>query len=96
MIVGIPTYGRSWTLASQANTCKAAAAGPGLAGPVTREAGILSYNEICENIASRGWSKVGDTAGKMGPYAHCGTQWVGYDDAGMAALKAEYILNNKL
>ena len=96
MIVGIPTYGRSWTLASQAHTCKAAASGPGLAGSVTKEAGVLSYTEICQNITSNGWSMVGDSTGTMGPYAHCGTQWVGYDDPSMAAVKAGYILNNKL
>ena len=33
---------------------------------------------------------------KMGPYAHGGGQWVGYDDPAMAAVKAQYILDNKL
>ena len=32
----------------------------------------------------------------MGPYAHGGGQWVGYDDPAMAGIKAQYILDEKL
>merc|ERR1711879_964008 len=32
----------------------------------------------------------------MGPYAHKGNQWVGYDDVDMVTRKAQYILDNGL
>ena len=54
------------------------------------------YNEICLLVQSGGWTNVVDPSGKMGPYAHSGTQWVGYDDVDMVAIKAQYILQNQL
>ena len=54
------------------------------------------YNEICLLIQNNGWTNVVDTTGKMGPYAHSGNQWVGYDDVDMVAIKAQYILQNQL
>ena len=49
------------------------------------------YNEICLLVQNNGWTNVVDSTGKMGPYAYSGNQWVGYDDAAMVAVKAEYI-----
>ena len=96
MVVGIPTYGRSWTLAGPSTTIKSAASGPGSAGPITRESGFLAYSEICEKLCSEGWTSVSDTTGRMGPYAYKDNQWVGYDDPAMAAIKASYIVTNQL
>ena len=96
LIVGIPTYGRSWTLSGSSITLGSSAYAPGTAGPLSGESGFLMYNEICVNIASNGWNKVSDPSGNMGPYAFKGNQWVGYDDISMAAIKAQYIHDNKL
>ena len=54
------------------------------------------YNEICLLVQNNGWTNVVDSTGKMGPYAYSGNQWVGYDDAAMVAVKAEYIKENQL
>jgi len=96
MVVGIPTYGRTWTLAGPTNTIKSAASGPGSAGPITRESGFLAYSEICEKLCNDGWTSVSDPTGRMGPYAYKDNQWVGYDDPAMAATKARYIVTNQL
>ena len=96
MIVGIPTYGRSWTLSGSATAIGSSASGAGSAGPYSGSGGFLMYNEICVNIASNGWTKVSDNTGSIGPYAYKGNQWVGYDDIDMAATKAQYILDNDL
>ena len=97
LVVGIPTYGRSWTLSSSSATSLGSpASGAGAAGPVTGEGGFLAYNEICQNVQSGVFTKVTHPTHKMGPYAHGGRQWVGYDDPAMAAVKAQYILDNKL
>ena len=96
MVVGIPTYGRTWTLSGSSTSLHSAACGPGSAGPVTGEAGVLAYSEVCDNLARHGWTRVSDSTGRMGPYAYKGNQWVGYDDPAMAAVKAKYIVSNQL
>jgi len=97
LVVGIPTYGRSWTLSSSSATSLGSpASGAGSPGPITAEGGFLGYNEICQKIKDGVFTKVTDPAGKMGPYAHGGGQWVGYDDPDMAGRKANYILEQKL
>ena len=97
LVVGIPTYGRSWTLSSSTSTAIGSpASGAGSPGPVTKEGGFLAYNEICQKIQKGDFTKVSDPTNKMGPYAHGARQWVGYDDPAMAGLKAQYILDQRL
>ena len=96
LVLGIPTYGRSWTLATKKNQPNSLASGTGDAGPITREKGYLAFNEICKNIRDNGWVKVEDPSGNAGPYAYKGNQWVGYDDTKMAAQKARYIIEEGL
>ncbi|KAI4468381.1 chitinase [Holotrichia oblita] len=90
IIMGVGTYGRSFTLAD-ANKIGIGATSNngGTAGRCTREASILGYNEICENIGKGGWTVVWDGEQQV-PYAYKGNQWVGYDNAQSIALKTEY------
>ena len=92
--MGIPTYGRTWTLDSSSTSPGSPGSQAGNPGLLSDEAGLLMYNEICVNIASQGWTSVNHTI--MGPYAYKGDQWVGYDDPMAARVKAEYILSNNL
>lgn len=47
LILGVPFYGRTFTLANEKNNgLNAPTTGPGLAGPYTREAGMIGYNEV--------------------------------------------------
>ena len=41
-------------------------------------------------------TQVTDPFNNMGPYAHGRGQWVGYDDPAMAAIKANYIKEQRL
>ncbi|CAO1342835.1 unnamed protein product [Diamesa hyperborea] len=92
LIMGIPTYGKSFTLANvNSNRIGAAITGPGIAGPWTREAGTLGYNEICLNRWQRIWQ-----ADQQVPYAKNGDQWVGFDDVESVKIKCEYINQKKL
>src|SRR6218665_262094 len=51
IVVGLATYGRSFTLASGKSTgFDAPSTGGGKAGEFTREAGFLSFYEICEML----------------------------------------------
>ena len=94
LIVGIPTYGRSWTLASSSATAiGSSATGGAQAGPITQASGFLGYNEICLNVKNNGWTVFRDSLLNRGPYAVMGNQWVGYDDPEMAGKKARYIVD---
>ena len=77
LVLGIPTYGRSYTLANpDAHGISSPATGPGDQGPGTKEDGYLAYYEICEKILEEGWDLVTPYPGIMGPYAHKDNQWV--------------------
>ncbi|XP_070522008.1 uncharacterized protein [Cardiocondyla obscurior] len=98
IVLGIPTYGRSYTLFNQeATDLGSPADGPGTEGEATREKGYLAYYEICESIAeSDDWEVVQPNPKAMGPYAFKGNQWVGYDDENVVKLKAHYVNEKKL
>ena len=70
LVIGIPTYGRSWTLAGPESGINAPAVSGGDRGPVTNEKGFLAYNEICQFIKYLGWSKEYVPYMKTGPYAY--------------------------
>ncbi|XP_069122710.1 chitotriosidase-1-like isoform X2 [Argopecten irradians] len=94
LIMGIGTYGRSFTTALQGNDMGCPARGGGTAGTYTREAGFLSYYEICANIKN-GW-EVRRHPEHLVPYAFKGNQWVGYDDIVSVKRKTDYIKANGL
>ncbi|MCL4168009.1 UNVERIFIED_CONTAM: hypothetical protein GTU68_001441, partial [Idotea baltica] len=55
LIIGLPTYGRSFTLANaNQNGLGAAASGAGEPGPFTKEKGFMAYFEICDMLKSGG------------------------------------------
>ncbi|KAK7016749.1 Cht9p, partial [Halocaridina rubra] len=93
IVMGIPTYGRCYTLDDMTNTgFYAPASQPGHAGPYTRTAGTLGYNEICKFMQETGeWVVVHDPAMNE-PYAYYpGNKiWCGYDDAASTYLKGQY------
>ncbi|CAG0902229.1 unnamed protein product [Darwinula stevensoni] len=95
LVMGMPIYGRGFTLSNPAeNGFYAKATQAGMAGPYTREPGILGFNEICEiqkqyGDFQRHWN--GDI---KAPYCTFNsTQWFGYDDTESIALKALMILD---
>uniref|UniRef100_A0A182W4Z3 Uncharacterized protein n=1 Tax=Anopheles minimus TaxID=112268 RepID=A0A182W4Z3_9DIPT len=98
LVLGIPTYGRSYTLYNpDATDIGAPADGPGEQGDATREKGYLAYYEICSNLKdSTDWTVVQPNPKAMGPYAYKGNQWVGYDDEAIARRKAKYVAENGL
>jgi len=97
LVLGIPTYGRSFTLAnSDSYQIDSPATGPGDEGVDTKEAGYLAYYEICNKILDGGWDLETPYPGVMGPYAHKGNQWVGFDDVDMVVEKAFYVADEEL
>ena len=79
IIVGIPFYGRSFTLNNpKEHKVGAPISGGGKKGPYTGENGFLGYNEICEMQKEDGWRMFYQKEQEV-PYTHKGDQWVGYD-----------------
>lgn len=94
LIVGVPFYGRTYTLSDKANTGLRAYINKekmgGIPGPYTNATGFLAYYEICPHVHSGTWTKKFDEVGKC-PYAYYDNQWIGYEDEESIAIKMEYI-----
>uniref|UniRef100_A0A182QY58 chitinase n=1 Tax=Anopheles farauti TaxID=69004 RepID=A0A182QY58_9DIPT len=92
LVMGMPMYGQSFSLADNNNNgLNANTYGGGEAGDQTRARGFLSYYEICSNIQKKNWNVVRDRKGRMGPYAYKGDQWVSFDDQYMIRHKSEFV-----
>ncbi|XP_035906232.1 chitotriosidase-1-like [Anopheles stephensi] len=93
LVLGIPLYGRSFTLANAENSqIGAPAVGGGTAGPYTRQSGVMGYNEFCEKLQTESWDLRWDIQQRV-PYAVRGNQWLGYDDLQSIQLKVRYLLD---
>lgn len=80
LIIGMPTYGRSFTLINETQfDIGAPASGGGSPGKFTNEAGFLAYYEICNFLAQSNTTLVWDSEQQV-PFAYRGDQWVGFDD----------------
>nr|XP_035935476.1 chitinase-3-like protein 1 isoform X2 [Halichoerus grypus] len=93
LVMGIPAFGRSFTLASSKTSVGAPISGPGLPGRFTKEEGILAYYEICDFLR---FATVHRLTGQQVPYATKGNQWVGYDDRESVKNKVQYLRNKQL
>ncbi|BFZ03281.1 hypothetical protein BsWGS_06320 [Bradybaena similaris] len=93
LVIGLITYGRSFTLANpQDSGIKAPANGPGLAGPYTGEAGFMAYYEV-HSMIQKGARVVWLDDQKV-PYAVLNNQWVGYENQESLKLKAQFVKEN--
>lgn len=94
LIVGVPFYGRTYTLSDKSNTGLRAYINKekmgGIPGPYTNATGFLAYYEICPHVHSGTWTKKFDEVGKC-PYAYYDNQWIGYEDEESIAIKMDYI-----
>eukprot|EP00475_Leptophrys_vorax_P016959 TRINITY_DN2346_c0_g1_i1.p1 TRINITY_DN2346_c0_g1~~TRINITY_DN2346_c0_g1_i1.p1 ORF type:complete len:445 (+),score=5.58 TRINITY_DN2346_c0_g1_i1:198-1532(+) len=89
LVLGLAAYGHTWTLANPAvHRVGAATTGPGNAGPITKEKGTLSYQEIVQFIASGGTPVLDSPTSSM--YAFKNNQWVGYDNPTTIILKVAW------
>ncbi|XP_053101265.1 probable chitinase 10 isoform X3 [Hemicordylus capensis] len=92
LIMGFPTYGRTFRLTSSDTSVGAPASGAGSSGPYTREAGFWAYYEICSFIKDATVVWIED---QCVPYAYKGSEWVGFDNKTSFECKAQYVKKNK-
>ncbi|XP_036612276.1 chitinase-3-like protein 1 [Trichosurus vulpecula] len=93
LIMGIPTFGNSFTLSSSDSEVGAAISGPGTAGVYTQQPGILAYYEVCEFLPGAIVNRILE---QKVPYATKGNQWVGYEDQESVRVKAQYLKTMQL
>ncbi|OAD57983.1 Chitinase-like protein Idgf4 [Eufriesea mexicana] len=105
IVVGIPTFARTWKLTSDSQISGVppiVTDGPGAEGPHTNTPGLLSYAEVCSRLTESAVGRlrrVGDPKHKYGSYAfqpyneETGADgiWVGYEDPDSAGNKASYV-----
>ncbi|XP_044021360.1 chitinase-3-like protein 1 [Aphidius gifuensis] len=90
--LGIPFYGRAFTLSNpSSNSIGSSFSGAGAAGPYTREAGMLGYNEICEMHLKEQWDIHYDEQ-RCVPYAQKGNQWISFDNIDSITQKVKFII----
>lgn len=96
LILGVPSYGRSYSLDNpNENGPNAKVKGPGIAGDYTQEKGFLGYNEICE-VKKKNNAQAKYFSSGEGVYITFGNQWISYDNQKTTLKKIEYVKNKKL
>ncbi|XP_051890544.1 acidic mammalian chitinase-like isoform X2 [Pristis pectinata] len=91
LIVGFPTYGRTFTLSSPATSVGAPVSGAGQVGVLTREPGLVAYYETCVFLKIAVSQVIAD---QQVPYAFKGNQWIGYDNQQSYKVKAQWLMSN--
>ncbi|XP_028260746.1 acidic mammalian chitinase-like [Parambassis ranga] len=92
LLVGFPTYGHTFRLASSSTGVGAPASGAGPAGPFTRQAGFWAYYEICTFLkdgATQAWDEP-----QQVPYAYNNGIWAGYDNVKSFQVKIQWLKQN--
>ncbi|XP_052866438.1 chitinase-3-like protein 2 [Anopheles cruzii] len=91
VIVGLPTYGHTFTLVNPFNTrIGAPASGYGRVGTL----GYASYSEVCWFLRHNIYVMQTYDEESCSPYLHAGTEWISYDDERSLECKANFVRSN--
>uniref|UniRef100_A0A2P2HWQ1 Chitinase 3 n=1 Tax=Hirondellea gigas TaxID=1518452 RepID=A0A2P2HWQ1_9CRUS len=91
VLMGVPAYGRSFTLADPSLfDIGAPTLGGGSEGKYTIEEGFLSYYEVCDFLFQDNTTLVWDNEQQV-PFAYNGDQWVGFDDERSVQVKMDWV-----
>lgn len=92
LMMGYPTYARTFRLSSTNTNVGAPASGGGSPGAYTKDSGVLAYYEVCTFLqgASTAWIEK-----QKVPYAFKNGEWVGYDNEKSFQIKTEFLKTGK-
>ncbi|CAJ0586039.1 unnamed protein product, partial [Mesorhabditis spiculigera] len=91
LVIGMPAYGRGWTLGNAANIQPGATGNtPAPSGPYTQESGIRAYYELCTFLTTSGTTRYWQSDQEV-PYLVASGQWWSYDDIESYNDKLDYI-----
>ncbi|XP_007485186.1 chitinase-3-like protein 2 [Monodelphis domestica] len=95
IIMGIPMYGRSFTLPTPVSNTGVGvpAQGAGTPGQFTAEEGFLAYYEVCQFLQGATVTKIPE---QQVPYAVKGNQWVGFDNVESVEAKVQFLKDSGL
>ncbi|XP_042353169.1 acidic mammalian chitinase-like [Plectropomus leopardus] len=93
LLLGFPTYGRTFRLTSAASGLGAPANGPASEGPYTRTPGFWAHYEICDFLDSAVSKWIPE---QRVPYATYGSSWLGFDDERSYSFKVEWMTGMNL
>ncbi|XP_059479270.1 acidic mammalian chitinase-like [Neocloeon triangulifer] len=95
--LGVPLYGRTFTLSNPRNTdLGAPASAPGSVGQYSQESGFLMYSEICYlQRTQTGWTTWWNSAQQV-PYTYRAYEWIGYENVESVQIKGQYAKANNL
>ncbi|XP_071102080.1 acidic mammalian chitinase-like [Haliotis cracherodii] len=95
ILMGVPTYGRSYTLADASkHGLHAPASARGAPGPAIHVHGVYIYQGICMALKS-GATRIWDAASGV-PYLYHNTAWVSYDDEQSIMGKCKWAVSSNL
>ncbi len=98
IVLGMPTYGRSYVVADRTDGFGKPFSSPGPAGSATATPGILAYFEILEKIANGELDVQRWDDATLTPYAYSTKTglWVSYDDEKSLGYKVSYVIEKEL
>lgn len=89
LLMGIPTYGRSWQLASpSSHGLHAQAVGKGSPGPYRHLTGVYTYPDACTTLKQGGQTVRDTDLGAL--YLYNGSTWVAYENMDTVVQKAAW------
>lgn len=94
LVIGIPTYGRGWTLANkEQHGIGALAPSPSHSTKYIQTSGTAAYYEFCEMLANGAHKYIDDST--RSPYLiYKKDQWFSYEDEESITLKVKWIKSN--
>jgi len=92
-VMGLPFYGRGWTLMDAKHIgLNDTAKGMSGKGPLTRENGILGYNEICAMVRAQPTKfSIHHDPYYRAPYVYNETIWMGFDNHDSITCKVSFL-----